>query len=96
MATIAGLEDAGEFHTQRNTLFTYIHVSDSVTLVIGPLKRILTATSASGYSIPDTSAETPSHRITAECVPTADVRDGLCEDDYATLVDTTTAETLFD
>lgn len=94
--TLAGLRASGDFHAQRNTLFTYVHVSDAVNLVRRTVEADFTGHERIWVSAPDTSVETPSREIAAKVFPHVEVRGGLNECDYAALVDTTKAQELFD
>lgn len=93
--TLAGLEESGEFHTQRNTLFTYVHVTDVVELVQSTVEANFDGHERVWVSAPDTSSETPSRRIIEQLFPDVEVQ-GLGEREYAALVDTTKADDLFD
>lgn len=92
--TLSGLRESGDFHTQRNTLFSYVHVSDAVDLVRRAVEADFDSHERVWVSAPDTSAETPSREITATVFPDAEGR-SLGEGDYASLVDTSKAESLF-
>ncbi|WP_226004931.1 NAD-dependent epimerase/dehydratase family protein [Natrinema salinisoli] len=94
--TLAGLRESEAFHTQRNTLFTYVHVTDAVDLVRRTVEATFDGHERVWVSAPDTSVETPSRELAAECFPDAEVRDALPEREYAPLVDVSRAETLFD
>ncbi|WP_267642822.1 NAD-dependent epimerase/dehydratase family protein [Haloarchaeobius amylolyticus] len=91
--TLSGLRDSENFHTQRNTLFTYVHVSDAVDLVRRAVEADFDGHEPVWVSAPDTSAETPTREIAAELFPDAELR-GLGDGDYAPLVDTTKATEL--
>lgn len=93
---LSALRDGSEFLTQRNTLFAYAHMTDVVELV----ERTVTAT-FDGHervwvSAPDTATETQTETLLDEVYPGADVREGFPDGEYASLVDTSKAETLFD
>ena len=92
--SLSGLREAGDFHSQRNTLFTYVHVSDVVDLVRRAIEADFDSHERVWVSAPDTSAETPSREIAATVFSDTEVHD-LGEDDYASLVDTSKAEELF-
>lgn len=92
--TLRGM-DSAERRTQRNTLFSYVHVSDAVDLVRRTVEAEFDGHERVWVSAPDSSAETPSRDLAAECFPDAEIRDGL-EDEFAALVDTGKAEALFD
>ncbi|MFB6206712.1 MAG: NAD-dependent epimerase/dehydratase family protein [Haloglomus sp.] len=94
--TLAGLRESDAFHTQRNTLFTYVHHSDATALVQRTVESEFDGHERVWVSAPDTSAETPSRDLAARLFPDAEVRDALGDDEYAPLVDTTKAERLFD
>ncbi|ODR81006.1 UDP-glucose 4-epimerase [Haladaptatus sp. W1] len=93
--TIDGMRNSDRFHTQRNTLFTYVHLSDAVQLV-----RLAVEASVRGHervwvSAPDTSAETPTRELIEDVFPDVEIRDSLGDDDYSSLVDTGKAGDLF-
>lgn len=96
--TLAGLRDSAHLHTQRNTLCTYAHAADVVTLVEEAIGASFAGHERVWVSAPDTSAETPTAELAASLFPDADYRgptaDG--ENPYIALVDTTKAERLFD
>lgn len=94
--TLAGMRESDHFHTQRNTLFTYVHASDAVDLVRRTVEADFDGHERVWVSAPDTSAETPSREIAAEVFPDVEVRGSLEAHDYAPLVDTAKAEELFD
>ncbi|RBI58970.1 NAD(P)-dependent oxidoreductase [halophilic archaeon] len=94
--TLAGMRESDHFHTQRNTLFTYVHASDAVDLVRRTVEADFDGHERVWVSAPDTSAETPSREIAAEVFPDVEIRDSLEAHDYAPLVDTAKAEELFD
>ncbi len=94
--TLQGLRESGEFHTQRNTLFTYVHVSDAVDLVCRTVEAMFDGHERVWVSAPDTSVETPSRELAAECFPNAEIRDALAEREHAPLVDVSRATDLFD
>lgn len=94
--TISGLRDAGTFQNQRNTLFTYVHISDVIDLVRQTVEATFDGHERIWVSAPDTSAETPSREIATDLYPDAEVQDAFPESAYASLVDTTKAEELFD
>lgn len=94
--TLSGMQASDAFHTQRNTLFTYVHMSDTVDLVRRTIEAEFDGHERVWVSAADTSAETPSREIAAECYPHADIRGDLADQEYAALVDTTKAEELFD
>ena len=94
--TLQGLRESGEFHTQRNTLFTYVHVSDAIDLVCRTVEATFDGHERVWVSAPDTSVETPSRELAAECFPNAEVRDALAERKHAPLVDVSRAADLFD
>jgi nucleoside-diphosphate-sugar epimerase len=86
--TLEGMRNSDHFHTQRNTLFTYVHLSDAVELV-----RLAAESTVRGHerfwvSAPDTSAETPTRELITEVFPDVEVRNALGDDDYTSLVDT--------
>jgi nucleoside-diphosphate-sugar epimerase len=86
--TLDGMRNSDDFHTQRNTLFTYVHLSDAAELV-----RLAVEATVSGHerfwvSAPDTSAETPTRELVREVFPDIEVRDSLGDGEYASLVDT--------
>jgi nucleoside-diphosphate-sugar epimerase len=93
--TLDGMRKSSQFHTQRNTLFTYVHMSDAADLVRRTVEATFDGHERVWVSAPDTSAETPTREITAELFPDADIR-GEFDDQYAALVDTSKAEELFD
>ncbi len=92
--TLSGLRESGDFHTQHNTLFTYVHVSDAVDLVRRAIEVDFDGHERVWVSAPDTSAETSSRDIAATVFPDAEVR-GLGKGDYTSLVDTSKAAELF-
>jgi nucleoside-diphosphate-sugar epimerase len=96
--TLAGSRASGTFHTQRNTLYAYVHASDAVTLVEAAVAASFDGHERVWVSAPDTSAETPSADLAAELYPDAEYRGPEADDGdpYAALVDTTKAERLFD
>ena len=96
--TLEDLRESGEFHTQRNTLFGYVHVSDAVDLVRRAVDATFDGHERVWLSAPDTSAETPTRDLVAAVFPDVERRDGLegpDDDDYAALIDTGKAESLF-
>ncbi len=94
--TLAGLRDAGEFHTQRNALFSYVHLSDAVDLVRRTVEATFDGHERVWVSAPDTSAEMPTRELAAAVFPDAERRDSFGEGEHAALIDTAKAETLFD
>ncbi|WP_433631816.1 NAD-dependent epimerase/dehydratase family protein [Halomicrococcus sp. NG-SE-24] len=94
--TLAGMRESAHFHTQRNTLFTYVHASDAVDLVRRTVEADFDGHERVWVSAPDTSAETPSREIAAEVFPDVEIHGSLEAHDYAPLVDTAKAEELFD
>ena len=92
--TLSGLRASDDFHAQRNTLFTYLHVSDAVDLVGRAVEADFDGHERVWASAPDTSAETPTREIAATVFPDAETR-GLGEGDYASLVDTAKARERF-
>jgi nucleoside-diphosphate-sugar epimerase len=94
--TLTGLRDAGEFRTQRNTLFSYVHLSDAVDLVRRTVDATFDGHERVWVSAPDTSVEAPSRELAETVYPDADRRDALDEGEHAALIDTGNAETLFD
>ncbi|WP_408959535.1 NAD-dependent epimerase/dehydratase family protein [Natrinema sp. 74] len=94
--TLAGLREAGAFHAQRNTLFSYVHLSDAVDLVRRTVEATFDGHERVWVSAPDTSADAPSRELAATVFPDADTRDALGEGDHTSLIDTAKAETLFD
>jgi nucleoside-diphosphate-sugar epimerase len=94
--TLAGLRNSAHFHTQRNTLCGYVHVTDAVALVEAAIEASFAGHERLWVSAPDTSAETPSAELAAELYSDADYR-GQTGDDgspYTALIDTTKAERL--
>jgi nucleoside-diphosphate-sugar epimerase len=91
--TLSGLRASDDFHTQRNTLFTYLHVSDAVDLVGRAVEADFDGHERVWASAPDTSADTPTREIAETVFPDAEDR-GLGEEEYAPLVDTAKARTL--
>ncbi|MCO8244752.1 MULTISPECIES: NAD(P)-dependent oxidoreductase [unclassified Haladaptatus] len=94
--TLAGMRESGHFHTQRNTLFTYVHMSDAVDLVGRAVEATFDGHERVWVSAPDTSAETPTREIIPEIFPDAEVRSYFDEHEHAALVDTAKARNLFD
>lgn len=94
--TVAGLRASDEFHTQRNTLFTYVHASDTADLVRRTVEAEFDGHERVWVSAPDTSAETPTRELVADVFPDAELRDTLDNSTYGSLVDTSKAKELFD
>lgn len=94
--TISGIEASGTFHSQRNTLFTYVHMSDAVKLVQRTIEASFDGHERVWMSAPDTSAETPSQKLATELYPDTEVRADFTESAYAALIDTSKAEQVFD
>ncbi|SER53838.1 NAD-dependent epimerase/dehydratase family protein [Natrinema salaciae] len=94
--TLSGLRQTGDFHAQRNTLFSYVHLSDAVDLVRRTVEASFDGHERVWVSAPDTSAETPSRELAATVFPDAERRDALGEGEHAALIDTAKAEALFD
>ncbi|WP_227356842.1 NAD-dependent epimerase/dehydratase family protein [Haladaptatus salinisoli] len=94
--TLTGMRNSEHFHTQRNTLFTYVHASDAVDLVRRAVEATFDGHERVWVSAPDTSAETPTRKLVAEVFPDVEVRRDFGEGEYSALVDTTKARTLFD
>ncbi|QIO23754.1 NAD(P)-dependent oxidoreductase [Haloarcula sp. JP-L23] len=92
--TLGGLRATDTLHTQRNTLFTYAHVSDVVDLVRRSVEATFDGHERVWVSAPDTSAETPTEAVVADLFPDAAVRADLS--DHTALVDTSKAARLFD
>ncbi|UHQ96059.1 hypothetical protein [Natrinema halophilum] len=88
------MRESGSFHTQRNTLFSYVHESDAAEIV-ERAEAEFDGHERVWVSAPDTSAETPSREIAAELFPDAD-RSDLEGCAYEALIDGTKAESLFD
>ncbi|WP_458189455.1 NAD-dependent epimerase/dehydratase family protein [Haladaptatus sp. NG-WS-4] len=93
--TLAGMRASEHFHTQRNTLFTYVHMSDAVDLVRRAVEADFDGHERIWVSAPDTSAETPTRELITDVFPDVEVRGELDEHDYMALVDTTKAQNLF-
>ncbi|MDS0259507.1 NAD(P)-dependent oxidoreductase [Haloarcula sp. S1CR25-12] len=93
---LAALRDSPRFHTQRNTLFAYVHVSDMVELVTETLTAGFDGHERFWVSAPDTVTETPTAAVLAAVYPDAERRDGFPGDEYASLVDTGKAQSLLD
>ncbi|MDS0219802.1 NAD(P)-dependent oxidoreductase [Haloarcula sp. S1AR25-5A] len=96
--TLAGSKASADFHTQRNTLYAYLHATDAVTVVEAAVEASFTGHERLWLSAPDTSAETPSAELAAELYPDADYRGSTGDDEnpYAALIDTSKAERLLD
>jgi len=95
--SLDGLRDSPHFHTQRNTLFSYVHADDAASLVRRAVEASFDGHERVWVSAPDTSAETPSADLAAELFPDAERRESLTDGDpCAALVDTSKAERLFD
>lgn len=94
--TLRGLRESGAFHAQRNTLFSYVHVSDAVDLVRRTLEAPFDGHERVWVSAPDTSVEMPTRDLATECFPDAEVRDALAGAAYTPLVDCSRAAALFD
>lgn len=92
--SLSGMRDSDAFHSQRNTLFTYVHMSDATDLVRRAVEADFDGHERVWVSAPDTSAETPSADLAADVFPDAEIRDDLTG--YDALVDTTKARELFD
>ncbi|WP_276272564.1 NAD-dependent epimerase/dehydratase family protein [Haloarcula litorea] len=92
--TLDGLRAADELRGQRNTLFTYVHVSDVADLVRRSVEAAFEGHERLWVSAPDTSLETATEAVVGELFPEADVRDGFPETEHAPLVDTAKAERL--
>ncbi|MDS0283537.1 NAD-dependent epimerase/dehydratase family protein [Haloarcula onubensis] len=93
---LAALRDSEHFRTQRNTLFAYAHVSDVVSLVEATVTASFDGHERVWVSAPDTVTETPTRELLAEVYPDAELRDGFPDSEYASLVDTAKATSLFD
>jgi nucleoside-diphosphate-sugar epimerase len=94
--TLRGMRNSEHYHTQRNTLFTYVHLSDAVDLVRRSVEATFDGHERIWVSAPDTSAETPTREVIADVFPDAEVRSDFGKDEYSALVDTAKARTLFD
>ncbi|MFU1779926.1 NAD-dependent epimerase/dehydratase family protein [Haloarcula japonica] len=96
--TLAGSRASTNFHTQRNTLYAYVHTTDAVRLVERTVAASFDGHERIWISAPDTSAETPSAELAAELYPDADYQGPTADDEnpYAPLIDTTKAERLLD
>lgn len=93
---LAALQDSQHFHTQRNTLFAYVHVSDMVSLVEATVTATFEGHERFWVSAPDTVTETPTVEIVESVFPEARRRDGFPESEYAALLDTSKAESLLE
>ncbi|WP_231188108.1 NAD(P)-dependent oxidoreductase [Haladaptatus sp. DYF46] len=86
--TLEGMRNSDDFHTQRNTLFTYVHLSDAVEIVRLAVESDLRGHERFWVSAPDTGAETPTRELVRDVFPDTEVRDSLGDGEYASLVDT--------
>jgi nucleoside-diphosphate-sugar epimerase len=93
---LASLRDSPRFHTQRNTLFAYVHVSDVAELVAKTVTAGFEGHERFGVSAPDTVTETPTAKIVESVFPEAKRRDGFPESEYAALLNTSKAESLLE
>jgi len=93
---LAALRESPQFHTQRNTLFAYVHVSDMVELVARAVTAAFQGHERFWVSAPDTVTETPTAEVVESVFPDAERRDGFPEEEYAALVDTSKAESLLE
>lgn len=94
--TLDGLRAAENFHSQRNTLFSYAMMPDAVDLVRRTVEADFAGHERVWVSAPDTCADVPTRDLVAELYPDTDLRDTLGTDEYAPLVDTSKARALFD
>jgi nucleoside-diphosphate-sugar epimerase len=94
--TLAGMRESEHFHTQRNTLFTYVHASDAVELVRRTVEAEFESHERVWVSAPDTSSETPTRELVSALFPDVEIHEGALEDEFAPLVDITKAQRLFD
>lgn len=94
--TLSGIRESDAFHSQRNTLFTYVHLSDAVDLVRRTIEADFDGHERVWVSASDTSVETPSSKLAREVYPDAEIRGDLSESEYIALVDTTKADDLYD
>nr|WP_249361357.1 hypothetical protein [Haloterrigena sp. H1] len=81
---------------QRNTLFSYVHLSDVADLVRRTVEATFDGHERVWVSAPDTSAAMPSRELAATVFPDAELRDALGDGEHAALIDTGNAETLLD
>lgn len=93
---LAALRDSPDFLTQRNTLFAYAHMADVVELVEETVTATFEGHERVWVSAPDTVTETPTEALIEAVYPEADVREGFPDSEYASLVDTSKAQSLFD
>jgi len=91
--TLSGLRNSENFHAQRNTLFTYVLMSDTVDLIRRTVEADFEGHERVWVSAPDTCADAPTRDLVDELYPDAGVRADL--DGHAALVDTSKAERLF-
>ncbi len=70
--TLADLRDAGSFHEERNTLFSYVHVDDAAELVCRAVDADFEGHEPFFVSGPDTTLETPTAEVVEDVFPEAD------------------------
>jgi hypothetical protein len=75
--TLDRMRNSDDFHTQRNMLFTYVHLSDAVELVRSAVEATVSGHERFWVSAPDTSVETPTRDLAREVSPDIEVRDSL-------------------
>jgi nucleoside-diphosphate-sugar epimerase len=93
---LPALRGSPRFHTQRNTLFAYVHRSDMVELVAQTIAADFAGHERFWVSAPDTVTETPTGELVESVYPDTERRDEFPEEEYAALVDTEKAESLLD
>lgn len=72
--TLDAIRAAGDFHTARNTFFTYLARPDAVRLVAAALDATHDGHEAFFVSAPDTTTETPTPAVLDDCYPEVETR----------------------
>lgn len=94
--SLAAMRDTANFRTERNSLFSYLHVSDAVALVEAAIEAEFDGHERVWASAPDTNVETPTSDLIADVYPDATIRDDFAESTHAALVDGSKAGRLLD
>lgn len=75
--SLAGIREAGHFHTARNTLFAYLHITDATRAVRLAVEADFVGHKRFWTVADDTTVDTDSVRLAAEVYPDAELRTDL-------------------
>lgn len=92
--SLDGLRDIGQYHSVRNSLFSYLHVDDAVDAVVASVEADVSGHERLFLSAPDTTVTTPTADVLDEAFPEAERRRTFEGRDA--LISTAKAEELLD